>query len=152
MSVLKNRIRVHFTLTGTDFEPEAVTAATSLKPAKIWHVGDFIGVSSRRYDYHGWRIDSGLAETTGMAEQLEALLARLEPARRSLEPFIGTAYAEIGCVIYAYECVPEMHFSRDALQRVAEIGAEIDIDLYCLVEDGDEDASESAHEGSKSDR
>lgn len=132
---MKNRILVHFTLTGTSFEPEEVTAATGLSPDQAWRVGDPIGSSRRSYEHNGWRIASGIGDTLDVGEQLEALLARLEPVRAGLEKFMATEHGEIGCVVYAHESVPEMHFGRDALRRVADLGAAIDVDLYCLIED-----------------
>jgi len=135
---VKNRILVHFTLTGTGFEPDEVTTATGLSPDKVWRVGDVIGGSRRTYEHNGWRLASGTGDTLDVGEQLEALLGRLEPARSGLERFMTTEHAEIGCVVYAHESVPEMHFSREALRRVADLGAGIDVDLYCLIEEAGE--------------
>lgn len=136
---MKNRILVHFTLTGTGLEPDEVTAATGLSPGKVWRAGDFIAGSGRRYEYGGWRIASGLDDTAGIAEQLAALLGRLEPVRAGLARFMTTEYGEIGCVVYAHESVPEMHLSRDLLRRTADLGVEVDIDLYCLIDDEEEE-------------
>ncbi len=49
---------------------------------------------------------------------------------------LGEKYEiEIACVLWAYDYVPAMHLSRSAIQAFARLGAEVDLDLYYLVEE-----------------
>ncbi len=38
---------------------------------------------------------------------------------------------QVTLVVHCKVTVPEMHLSTDSLQRLAKIGAALDIDVYC---------------------
>jgi hypothetical protein len=68
-------------------------------------------------------------------EQVNALLSRIGLAGAFIAEFAQNCYLEITCVVKAYEYIPEMHLERSTLQKIARLGAEIDIDFYCLIEE-----------------
>lgn len=58
------------------------------------------------------------------------------PKKAILKKIISTCEAEFSIVQYYYSgCNPGLHFDNKRLQVISEIGAEIDIDIYCLSEE-----------------
>jgi len=132
---LEAEIRVWFTLTGLDLDPNEITTATNLEPSKAWRKGDLIDPRrpARRHKEGGWSIASGCEDTVDIESQIKALLKRLCPARQALVS-LGKRYdAEVECVMYIYGGErPAEHFDRDAVRQMAELNASIDVDLYIL--------------------
>lgn len=136
---MTNEISVYLVLAEFDYDPDRVTTATGLQPEEIWRKGDQIGPTSRYREDNGWRISSGAEKSVGLDEQVNALLDRIEPAGASISELAKTCYLEIACVVKAYEYVPEMHLESSTIQKIAQLGAEIDIDFYCLIEEAGQD-------------
>jgi hypothetical protein len=124
--------RLFFTVTGSTLDPDEITRITGLQPAKIWHIGDTIGKGGRKYKENGWKLDSGLERSKSLDDHLAALLAKIEPVLAALSKLDASYYKELACVIEAYCANPGMHFDRNMITLLAQLGAEIDIDLYCL--------------------
>jgi hypothetical protein len=132
---MKNEISVYLVLAEFDCDPNEVTAATGLQPEEVWRTGDQIGRAARYREDNGWKVSSGIEKSVGLNEQVNALLNRIEPAQAFIAEFAKTCYLEIACVVKAYEYAPEMHLERSTLQKIAQLGAETDIDFYCLIEE-----------------
>ena len=131
---MSNEISVYLVLSGFKNDPDEITAAMGLLPEEIWREGDPIGRTIRLREESGWKLSSGMDKSTDLNEQIEALLNRLELVAPILSELGQTCYMEIACVLRAYDFVPAMHLERSTVQRIARIGAEIDIDFYCLLE------------------
>lgn len=130
-----NEVKVHLTLTSADGSPEDVTARLGLQPTKSWRVGDPIGRSARSYATNGWSLSSGLDASAELDDHVRALLGLVEPVLPALRELPGHWNLELSCALYAREYVPACHFDRKTVERLASIGAEIDVDLYCLTQD-----------------
>ncbi len=69
-------------------------------------------------------------------ERVSRLVAKLIPLKERLKQVCGDYYAELSCVVYvAGDGVPAIHFSDDVLGQLADLKAEIDIDLYFTSEE-----------------
>ncbi|MEP7012501.1 MAG: DUF4279 domain-containing protein [Acidobacteriota bacterium] len=129
---MENEIKVSFIVSGFDHEPEVITGLLKVDPTETWKIGEpMLPSPIRTHQENGWELASQLATTAGVGDQIGHLLGRLEPARDSFDS-LGEAYREFSCVIFANDGVPEIHFSHDTLQRIVELGASIDVDLYCM--------------------
>jgi hypothetical protein len=135
MSSPGNEVTVRLTLTSTDGSPEDVTARLGLQPTQSWRTGDPIGKSARLYAMNGWSLSSGLDASAELDDHVRALLGLLEPAMPALRELSERWDLELSCALYAREYVPACHFDRETIERLASIGAEIDVDLYCLTQD-----------------
>lgn len=133
ISVRLNEIKVRLNLYGFDCDPAVLTRELAIEPSLVWRVGDPIKYKRSRETENGWRLNSPTGSSAGVEEQILALLEILEPKAMTIKEFDSRMKAEFGCIIYAREYVPEMYFSHETLSRVVALGAEIDIDLYCLV-------------------
>ncbi len=63
---------------------------------------------------------------------LASLAARCRDRRWAIVIYLYDA--EISCVVYVDvgDSVPAIHFDRDIIQKIAELNAEIDVDLYYI--------------------
>lgn len=139
---MTNELSVCLVLAEFACDPNEITIGAGLQPEEIWRKGDQIGRTTRYREDNGWKISSGAEKSVGLNEQVNALLNRIGPAGAFIAEFARSCYLEIACVVKAYEYVPEMHLERSTLQKIAQLGAEIDIDFYCLIEeDGQGDGS-----------
>lgn len=130
-----NEIKVGFTLTDFECTPEEITTRIRLEPSKTWVVGDQISGSTLAYKVNGWRLELIDEDASGVEALLEQLLQQLEVSGHAIAELAREYYAEISCIVFATEYVPELHFSHKALERITRLGAGIDIDLYCLTSD-----------------
>ena len=64
---------------------------------------------------------------------INALLARIRPYKQQFIENGKVLHPVLSCVVYSYDGArPSMGFSLDAIQELAELNAEVDIDLYVL--------------------
>src|SRR5437588_12869514 len=111
-SVVRNRLRVYYSLTGADLLPEDVTRATGISPSQIWHRGEIRhAATGKLHEESGWSIESRLDESESMADHLIDLLALLSTASNTLTSYAEKFRAHVSVVIYAHEWVPEMFLS-----------------------------------------
>lgn len=138
MDKTNNEISVAFTLTDFDCDPEEITARVGITPTKTWIMGDFINKKKTiKYEYNGWKVHSKLDKEADLESHIISVLAQLKPGWQSLVKISQSYYTEISCAIYLYSDnqLPAIHFNQEILQQIAELNAEIDIDLYNLIYD-----------------
>jgi hypothetical protein len=118
-------------LAGFTRDPTEITAIAGIEASKTWRAGDPIERSVRKYDGNGWRV-SALVPVTVVEEGVAELLDRLRPHWAKLCELSVESRVELGVVIYADSEMPSIHFRSDQIQRLAELSAKIDVDVYCL--------------------
>lgn len=121
-----------FTLTGSDLDPDRVTALTGVQPSRTWRTGELITERAIvRYKNNGWTLRSNVSGD--LNEEISDVLDLLQPAWSQFVALSSRSYAEIACVVYSYGGArPPIHFDRDIVRRAAELNAAIDVDLYVL--------------------
>jgi hypothetical protein len=122
-----------------DFAPGRITQTTGLEPTRTGAAGDLVSDTGEyRRTRSIWELRSSLPESAGVAEQLESLLAMLEPRWETIKQLGQTHTTGFRIRMYLYEAQgPEFYLSKEVLRRIAGLGADMDVDLYCLV-NGDE--------------
>jgi len=129
---MDSELRVRLTLTSDREDPGEVTLRTGLQPEKIWRAGDQIGKSIRKYEQNGWQLGSDRPAEAGFGDHVESLIAKVRPVLPVFRSLKQSWEIELSCAIEVYSSSPELHLEPDALQVLAELGASIDLDLYCL--------------------
>ena len=129
-----NEISVRFVISDFECDPEDISKLLSITPTVTWRVGESIAGTIRRHKENGWRLDSPMNRSQEIDEQIKGLLSQLEPKAELLRHLAEDFYSEFSCIIYAYDYVPSINLSNETLSRMADLGAAIDIDLYCLIE------------------
>lgn len=148
---MKSEVSVSLTLTGIDLEPEKITEEIGIKPSEIWRKGELVDPRAIiRYKENGWRLLSPLENSNRIADpnDLEiltrSLLEKLQPVWDNVVKTCSQYYTELNCVIYVSDQVPAIHFDADILEKLQQLNAAIDVDLYVLPEPEEEEiASES---------
>lgn len=138
MDKKNNEIYVAFTLTDFDCGPEEITARVGITPAETWKMGEFINKKkTMRYEYNGWQVHSKPEKTEELENHLISVLEQLKIGWKFLVEISRLYYAEISCAIYIYSDTerPTIHFSKQVIQKIAELNADIDVDIYILTDD-----------------
>lgn len=135
MDKANNEISVAFTLTDFDCDPKEITERVGITPTKTWIIGDFINKKkTMQYEYNGWKVHSKLEKNADLETHIISVLEQLKPAWKSLVKISQSYYTEISCAIYIYSDTerPGIHLSKQIIQKIAELNAEIDVDIYNL--------------------
>lgn len=122
---------VRLKITSATYTPGAITSATGLQCDKSWHAGDTRKPTTIVEKDNGWILNSGLSEAASLDEHMESLLGMIEPAKEVIRSFSATDSVELSIVIYA-PSPPALNFPYSIINRAAELGASIDIDLYII--------------------
>jgi len=125
-------IRCDFILTGDGYDPDIITHALAIQPTRTWWHGDPIVPSSLSYKHDGWCLSTGPVEALDVQDVAQPLLAQLIP----LADDIATLHAqwaldcEVAYTVQVEGTVPVFHFDLEMVQALAQLQAELDIDVY----------------------
>lgn len=139
---MKSEISVSFTLSGLNFNPDQLTNTLEITPTKTWQVGDLINPQTiLKRKENGWSLQSELdIYSYELEDHLNNLLEKLQSKSNVLKHLCLENYGELSCVIYAIgEERPSIHLDQEIIKKVHQLNCEIDIDLYFLPEQVEED-------------
>lgn len=128
----QNTVIAKLTVTGDDLDPEAITQLTPLKPAKAWRAGDHIGRTSRQQPHNGYSFET--PASSNAEDAVDALFSMLEAHWQTICSAVEPYSVELSLIVRAVDYMPALHLRRDQVQRLTQFGAELDIDVYCLME------------------
>jgi hypothetical protein len=131
---MNDRIFVRLRILSAVNTPEEITRLIGLESERSWHVGDKRGKTQIVEPSNGWLITSGIGETASLEEHVQALSDRIAPVSARIAALAEDATIEVSCAIYA-EHPPALSFAASCLQRLADIKAGLDIDLYITGDD-----------------
>jgi len=129
-----SEIYAYFALKG-DFEPDALTRELNISPTRIYRKGEQnpLFKATRLYSRSTWRLDSGLDRDRALDEHVNAVMAKLEGAWEALVRVSAEYEAWLNCVIYTHGGDnPAIGLERGVLKRLAELNAQLDVDLHVL--------------------
>jgi hypothetical protein len=131
----------YYVLTGTRLDPPRITATTGVTPSRTWKAGDVRNPrTGTRHELDGWRVDSPLPQSSSPEEHVEALVGHLARGWAALCELGARHDALVMCVVYMYDAEgPVFGLSPTVVQRLAELNAGFDADLYCLLGAGEGD-------------
>ena len=131
---MATEIAASFTLRGSNVDPGDITAALGIVPSTTWRVGDLIPNTPMARKDNGWRLSSPRRASYHLEDEIKYVIdkvsSRVDAIRATIVKF--RLEAEIACAVYVKGDVPSMHLDNDLVRIVAELGADIDIDLYVL--------------------
>ncbi len=137
---MATRIAAEFTLTGFGFNPDEVTISLGVQPTRTWRQGDPRGKTLLRHKSDGWELSTGYEEldeenSIDMIKQIRSIFGRLQPHTSKLKEMCARLKvdARVCCVMHIEgDDRPAIYFDRDIVKWLAELGADIDIDLYVV--------------------
>ncbi len=128
-------LETHLKAVGS-FDPEELTAAVSIQPSKTWRAGERVGRSKISLESDGWRISCRQSSTQNANEQVSELLQILGDSTSDLISFCEDHGLEVILTVRAYvpsgSGAPNLVLKRDIIQALAELRAELDIDVMTL--------------------
>lgn len=117
--------------------PDQITDVIRVPCDACWCIGDTRPNTTIKEKDNGWVLDSGLSRGTALEEQIDALLSILDSRAESIRSLSAVAELEFSCVIYA-EVIPALNFDASVIDKISQLGAALDIDLYCVDSDNSE--------------
>jgi Domain of unknown function (DUF4279) len=130
------RVRVWLAIHSADVPPSEVTARTGLSPTEEHERGDLVRVSSKaRYKSHIWQLEPQREVPGTVDEKLSLLLRQARPAAQAIAGLRPSCDVEVGIVYDGWGGAGQFggwHVDGASLQGLAELGADIDIDMYAL--------------------
>lgn len=107
--------------------------------SRIWHKGDAIITSIRRYKNNGYVISGNLPQSATLEECIDNVLDKIKPYKDNFKKLPDGVYVELSCCVYIYGDEPYIGLSRENIKLLAEINAAYDLDYYILQELEDEE-------------
>lgn len=127
----KPQIDVALKLTGAKFVPDEVTRLVGLTPTRTWRSGDQIQGTELKRKQDGWVFGLRYRETYDMDSLLNELLDSIWPHLEQIKEVAKSLHlkTEISFGTYVREETPTCWFAAATIQRVSELGADLDVDL-----------------------
>lgn len=119
-----------FRIMGDEFDPQLITELLGLEPDKAFNKGD--KRNEDRPELHRfsfWGLDTKVDRDLSLEKHLEAMLDRLATRTESICELSKEFTVDFYCSIFSEHMVGVV-LSKEVIQRVYELGAEIDIVFY----------------------
>ncbi|MBI5559211.1 MAG: DUF4279 domain-containing protein [Deltaproteobacteria bacterium] len=122
---------VSLTIVSSMHRPEDINSLVGVHCDRSWKIGDLRAKTTIKEKDNGWILNSGLKVKDSLSEHMKALLEKIAPISSKIQTLSSDNYVEISCAIYAKE-PPSLHFEKDTIHRINQLGASLDIDLYII--------------------
>lgn len=125
---------VSIRLTGQDFLPADVSAAIKIAPTRTWRVGDSVQGTAARRKHDGWEFALAYRASHDANALLCELLDILEPHAEVISKAAVQFQLkrEVSFGIFVDGEMPACWFSANTLHRLAELEADLDIDIIAI--------------------
>lgn len=111
--------------------PEEVTRILGVTPSRFWIAGEKVGDGAPK-KRNGWALENSIRGDWDMEAELRPLLDRLPKSLSALRETTSQWSAKAFCAVYTHGERPALSLSAGTVARLAELEAEIDIDLYVV--------------------
>lgn len=129
----KSKVKVEFCISGDDFDPQEITEKLSIIPNIVYKQGDPIKNRPLKRRCSCWQIETDYEESLDAEEQLEKIISKLYPKKEQLQKLHNTYIVNMMfmfVLIIENSQIPSSNFSKEFIEFVASIGAEIQFDNY----------------------
>ena len=131
-----DEIRATLRFVGDNVDPVMITSSIGLQPSRAHAKGDSVKGHPNRIRSTGlWGLDSAISPNCSLEDHLKHLLGVIESRVSIVEelrdiglsPNFYCGYFAAGAVLRSY-----IRLETDTLKRIAEIGASLDLHIYCI--------------------
>jgi hypothetical protein len=129
-------VRAYFLVDLRDGDPALVTDATGLAPTETWRAGDPFEPNRKggrpRRNFSGWVMGSAATDPIYLEPHVRSVLEQLRPGWHALVAICRDYEAALNCVVNCHleRSTPSLHLDPDMVRALAELGAQVDFDLY----------------------
>jgi hypothetical protein len=130
-----DEISVRLVITGFACDPHHITKLLDIHPDEVWRIGDELSFTSeRKRTDNGWVLVSKISNMVDLDAHVAAILEVIGNAKSNFKnlPQGSTVYLSCGITVNRGPGGPSIVFSPQMVASLAELGAEIGIDIYCL--------------------
>lgn len=124
-----NKTFAYIKFTGTE-DVSAITSVLNLEPSKAWNVGEKRSNGSI-YDFSNWSYENTNFDKERLDDAIVEIVNFIELKKTSFSMVPHCFELTIQCVGYHEKSISGFHLSRELIERLCEVGAAVDFDLYC---------------------
>jgi len=128
---MTDEIIVRLKVTSASRTPEQISDATGILCDHSWRIGEKREKTILVEKTNGWVLNSKMPKNAPLEVQIEELLERLIVHADRIRALSEHETVELSCVVYA-SAPPSLNFNKSVIQRVCQLGASLDIDLYLI--------------------
>lgn len=118
-------------VTSASRTPEQISDATGILCDHSWRIGEKRGKTILVEKTNGWVLNSKMPKNAPLEAHIEELLGRLLVHADRIRALSEQETVEFSCVIYA-SAPPSLNFNKSVIQRVCQLGASLDMDLFLM--------------------
>jgi hypothetical protein len=130
----ENEYQAYLRIAGFHCHPDEITRILGLDPTETWIEGEeYLSPGMRETGHRKfsfWAKESPLLEGD-LDEKMEALITVIRPHASRFRELPEVTALVIQGVIQADDFMPGVGFTRDQIKVIADIGATIDVDIFC---------------------
>ena len=131
-----DRVTIYLAVESVELAPSVVTARLGVLPDREWLMGDFRGKTGRRWEGHGWVVETTVTSEENEGRSASALIPiAMKAFERKVGPLTAAALS-LGMSAQRYavlailaEAVPGIELSRSFLKLLSDLGGTFQIDL-----------------------
>ena len=132
-----SEIKARLTVARFECSPEEITQILGIRPTKTWLRGETVTPRAKNvHKSNGWTLRAPCDPLNSTVdEQVDSLISIITPHIEAFAKLPTGVYIELSCILYVYDYSrPVIGFSASTVRILAQIGANIDIDIYDLRE------------------
>jgi Domain of unknown function (DUF4279) len=135
------RAAAYLTLLSAEIPPDELARRVGMTPDESWRKGDPRGVGRRRtHPFNGINYESRLDERQSPSDHLRGLIDRLRPVTAQIAAMAadpGVHSTRVAVVEHTVRDNPAIGADPETLRAIAEMGAELYVDVYFYGDNGD---------------
>jgi len=139
----KNENHITIKLTGFSCSAEEITKKLGLQPTKValkgqeYQIGPKHNRVTKKYSDNYWEFREVRNASAWISDLVsEYVKHHIIPRKKDIKEIVSNCDGEFSIVQYVNEgSNPGLHFKKEEITLFANIGLELDIDIYCLAND-----------------
>jgi hypothetical protein len=128
---MTDEIIVRLKVTSASRTPEQISDATGILCDHSWRIAEKRGKTILVEKANGWVLNSKMPKNAPLEAHIEELLGRLLVHADRIRALSEQETVEFSCVVYA-SAPPSLNFNKSVIQRVCQLGASLDVDLFLM--------------------
>jgi Domain of unknown function (DUF4279) len=130
----RSHIDVYLVIRTATVEPREITRILGITPTNTWRVGDLVHPpASRAFKDNGWELQAKNSRDVELTKYVENLMAKLNGKLDRFASLPAEAVMYVLCDICDHEFRrTDLSLSKKAIQGLANLGVDIEIDYYDL--------------------
>lgn len=131
-------IQVSFEIYDFNDDPAHLTEVIGLKPSGVSRKGQLVKIGSKdkkvevMASQNVWRLDSTLGPAVALEQHIDGLLKILAPHANKISQELADYRIKFRCTLLYEDSRPGITLTKNQLQQIADLGADLDLDFYFL--------------------